>query len=159
MAFTAAMIAEDPSDRLTVVSYGGISAYSAWSVRTRGYTRSVTPTNVHSASRLTSPPPSHGRDAAHSAHSPPGSPSPLMLASPFAESVSIGYPQGHGSSARPDVPTDVASDKSVMFGGGGVERSGSPGKALSLSTSFFSDGQSGKYPSPTAEWPPVQVVG
>ncbi|KAI0708244.1 hypothetical protein C8Q76DRAFT_113083 [Earliella scabrosa] len=138
-----------PEDQYTEISYGECSS---WSVRSGGYTtRSVTPRAASVVSSLSPLPVAYSRNTTpYRQGSPPGSPSPLMLASPFTDSASIARPQGHGGGARPDVPMDVALDDGVLSGGVVVDRSVSPGKALSLSTSLFSDGQSGKQSSPTA---------
>ena len=147
-------MAEDTSDRLTEVSYGGLSAYSAWSVRTRTR-RSVTPTARAIASRrLTTPPSFHDRyPVADSSGSPPVQPSAVTLASPIATPASIDLPQpGHdGSTTLPDVPMDVVPEDRVVSGlrDVAVDRSANAHQTLSLSTSFFTDGESGKHPSPT----------
>ena len=147
-------MAENTSDRLTEVSYGGLSAYSAWSVRTKTRRRSETPTARAIASRLTTSPSYQGRyPVADSSGSPPVQPSALTLASPFATPASIELPQpGHdGSTTLPDVPMDVVPEDRVVSGlrDVAVDRSANAHQTLSLSTSFFTDGESGKHPSPT----------
>lgn len=122
-----AMLAEINNDQLTEVSYG----YSSWMVRSGGYTtRSATPTGVRAASVLSQPAESHFRDSL--IQGPP----PL---SPF----------GRRTSAQPDVPRDITPNGSVReaVGSKGAGVVMAPEKALSLSTSLFSDGASSKHMS------------
>lgn len=129
-----AMLAEINNDNLTEVSYG----YSSWMVRSGGYTtRTATPTGVRAASVLSQPAESHFRDSLIQGPPPlsPRTPSPL--------------PFGRRTSAQPDVPRDITPNGSVReaAGGKGAGVVMAPERALSLSTSLFSDGASSKHMS------------
>ncbi|KAI0767827.1 hypothetical protein C8Q74DRAFT_983236 [Fomes fomentarius] len=128
------MLAGNNNDQLTEVSYG----YSSWLAPSVGYTtRAATPVGVWAASVLSHPAESHFRDSL--IHRPP----------PLSPRTPLPLPFERRTSGQPDVPRDITPNGSVRevvrSKGAGVVMA--PERALSLSTSLFSDGASSKHMS------------